>query len=284
VRFKFFSISIKNRPAKIRRPVFLVLMVGIFLAFFLSPQAGIVQANTFFEISTGTITPENQITLPNSGEPLILQPGNYARLVSPLNIKLVTKPGEDGMIRIELIGQDNRLIFRKLLDYRAYMGKALLIEQDIPFEVREDESARLQIVLDDAKGRITFLNSIDLTLLEVRGRESNGDAPVNPHFRIDKPDLQSEVTGNTVSLNCGFKPVNNTPVVVDLIAKDGHTISSRIVSITMPADQTAFVNLHADLPYRVSIPTIVTLRIRQESNSLIKGTVLLWSNKITISP
>jgi hypothetical protein len=284
VKLKFFRISIKNRPARNRRPVFLILLVGIFLAFFLSLQTGIVQANTVFEISTRTVTPENQITLPNSGEPLILLPGNHARLVSPLNIKLVTKPGEDGMIRIELIGQDNRLIFRKLLDYRAYTGKALLIEQEIPFEVREDESARLQIVLDDSKGRITFLNSIDLTLLEVRGRESIGDAPVNPHFRIDKPELQSEVTGNTVSLNCGFKPVNNTPVVVDLVAKDGHTISSRIVSITMPTDQTAFVSLHADLPYRVSIPTIVTLRIRQESNSLIKGTVLLWSNKITISP
>lgn len=281
---KFFLHSIKNRPEGSRRPVFIFVLVSIILAFSLSPAAGIVQAKAILTGIGSTPTPGKQIEIPASGEPVILLPGNNARLISPLKLQLITKPGEDGLVRIELIGQDNRLIFRKLLNYHSYKGKTLLIEQEILFEIRDDETARLQVVLEDAKGKTTFLTSINLTLLGVRGRESAGESPVNPRFRIDQPDLLEDVKGKNLTLVCGIKPINNTPVIVELIAKDGRTISSRFVPITMPNNQTAFTILSAELPFKVSTPTQVTLRIRQESNTLIKGTVMLWSDIITISP
>lgn len=282
--WKSFRFSINNQPVGNCRLVILSILVCIILTFYLSPVVGIVQANATLLTITATTTPGSQIEIPKSGELLILQPGNNARLISPLKLQIVTKPGEDGLVRIELIGHDNRLIFRKLMDYRSYIGKTMLLEQEIPFEIRNDETARLQIVLEDTKGRTIFLNSINLTLLGVRGSESGGDEVTNPRFRFEKPDFSTEIKGKTLTLLCEIKPVNSTPVIVELVAKDGHTLSSRLVPISMPNNQTAFTTLKAELPFRVSAPTQVTLRIRQESNNLIKGTVLVWSKKVTISP
>jgi hypothetical protein len=215
---------------------------------------------------------------------VILQPGDNARIVSPLILSLLTRPGEDGFIRIDLIGQDNRLIFRKLMDYRSYKSQTLLIEEKISFEIRKTESARLQVVLEDKKGRTTFVSSINLTLLGVRGNENPGDPPTTPHFLIDAPDLSAPITGKTLSLKSSIKPANTNAVIVELIGEDGHTMVSRLVQIAVPNDQTARVVLNAELPFKVTSPTEARLRIRQESNSMIKGTVMLWSQKITLGP
>jgi hypothetical protein len=284
VSLKFFQYIKKNRLVGNRRPVFLTILVLIVLTTILMSANGIVQAEEFSTNPDITPTPTNPIEVPASGEPVILQPGNNARLISPLIVQLITEPGEDGLVRIELIGHDNRIIFRKLMEYRAYIGKTLLIDQAIPFEIRNDESARLQVVLEDKKGKTIYLNSISLTLLGVRGRESSGEPAVNPHFRINKPDVSTPVKGKNLILDCDIKPINNTPVNIELVAKDGHTMASRLVQITLPNNQTESVHLSANLPFSVSTPTQVTLRIRQESNNLIKGTVLLWSNKVTLSP
>jgi hypothetical protein len=284
VNLKHSLFTIKNRPVINRRPVFLSLLVSIIVVSIILPAAGIVQAKTAFMDTTATPTPESQIEIPASGEPVIIYPGNNASVISPLKMQLATKPGEDGLVRLELIGKDNRLIFRRLIDYRAYKDQTLLINQTIPFEIHDDESARLQVVLEDAKGRTIFVNSISINLLGVRGRESAGDAPVNPQFRIDQLDITSEIKRKSLTVLCRIKPVNNTPVNIELVAKDGHTMSSRLVPIMMPNDLTAFASIKAELPFSVPVPTVVTLRIRQESNNLIKGTVLLWSSKITISP
>jgi hypothetical protein len=281
VKFLLFRSYEKNRLVGNRRPVFLMIFVTLYLAILLMSTTNIVQAKT---ASFLTGSPASPVDVPASGEPVILAPGNNASLISPLKIQVITKPGEDGLVRIELIGQDNRLIFRKLLNYRSYSGKTLLIDQVIPFEIREDETARLQIVLEDKKGKTTFLNSVSLNLLGLRGRESDGDPAVNPHFRIHQPDITAPIKGKLLTLECDIKPINNTPVNIELVARDGHTMASRLVQITMPNNQLAYVNLIASLPFSVPTPTEVTLRIRQDSNNLIKGTVLLWSSKVTLSP
>jgi hypothetical protein len=224
------------------------------------------------------------VTVPDSGEPVILQPGNSARLVSPLKLKLISKPGEDGLIRIELIGQDNRLIFRRLLDYTAYQGKTLLIEQEIPFEVRDDENARLQVILENRKGKATFLASIQLTLLKIKGSETIGESPVNPRIKMEMPQPGSSVKGSELVIKAGLKPVNDTPVVVEVLASDWHTLTSKILKISIPVDQTAFTPIEIKLPFKTGLKLPVTIRIRQESNSLITGPVLMWSEKVTLTP
>jgi hypothetical protein len=278
------KIITKNRSVGNRLPVFLAILTFSLTVFSLFSVVNPVSGETQVFLSKTQTKTSPDLKLPDSGEPVILQPGDNARIVSPLILSLLTRPGEDGFIRIDLIGQDNRLIFRKLMDYRSYKSQTLLIEEKISFEIRKTESARLQVVLEDKKGRTTFVSSINLTLLGVRGNENPGDPPTTPHFLIDAPDLSAPITGKTLSLKSSIKPANTNAVIVELIGEDGHTMVSRLVQIAVPNDQTARVVLNAELPFKVTSPTEARLRIRQESNSMIKGTVMLWSQKITLGP
>jgi len=278
---RFFHRSFNpERVLTHRRQAMLILLTGLttlsMLAFSTAPADARVLP---------TATPQIvEVSLPDSGEPVILQPGNTARLVSPLKLKLLSKPGEDGLIRVELIGHDNRLIFRRLLDYTAYQGKTLLIEQEIPFEVRSDEAARLQVILEDRKGKANFLASIQLTLLKIKGSETIGESPVNPRIKIESPLPGSSVKGSELVIKAGLKPVNDTPVVIEVLASDWHTLTSKILKLSIPADQTAFTPIEVKLPFKTGSKLPVTIRIRQESNSLITGPVLMWSEKVTLTP
>ncbi len=278
-----FLKGTKNRPVSIRRPV---LLLFTFLLIF-APTCLIKTNPVHAGSSPGTmnITPNpvlEDFKVPESGEPVILSPGNDARIMSPLMLKLATRPGDDGMIRVELLGHDNRLIFRKLLDYGQYKGKTLLIEQEIPFEIRSEESARLQVILENSKGKPIFLTSVHLTLINIHGTETAGDDVVFPRFMIEQPAAGETVQGEFLVIKGGIKPINNTPIVVELIASDWHTLTSKIVGINIPADRTAYTPIEVKLPYKTSTQIPATLRIRQESSTLINGTVLLWSEMVTL--
>jgi hypothetical protein len=278
---QFFHRSFNaDRIAKLRRQSLLLILTGLTTLSMLAVNTASVDARVS---PTGTPMAVD-VTVPDSGEPVILQPGNSARLVSPLKLKLISKPGEDGLIRIELIGQDNRLIFRRLLDYTAYQGKTLLIEHEIPFEVRDDENARLQVILEDRKGKATFLDSIQLTLLKIKGSETIGASPVNPRIKMEMPQPGSSVRGSELVIKAGLKPINDTPVVVEVLASDWHTLTSKILKISIPIDQTAFTPIEVKLPFKTGSKLPVTIRIRQESNTLITGPVLMWSEKVTLTP
>ena len=269
-----------GKASSIRRRFWLIILTGITSLSVLASHTSAVNARV-----SPTITPvDTGISVPDSGEPVILQPGNDARLVSPMNLKLLTKPGEDGQIRIELIGHDNRMIFRRLLDYPDFVGKTLVIEQEIPFEVRADEKARLQVILEDRKGKVNFLTSVQLTLLKIKGSETAGDSPVNPRIKIEMPEPGSSVKGSELVVKAGYKPINDTPVVVEVLASDWHTLTSKILKITIPADQTAYTPIEVKLPVKTSSKLPVTIRIRQESNNLINGSVFMWSEKATLTP
>jgi hypothetical protein len=273
-----------NRPVGNHRPVFMVLFSMLLCFSILASSTPMVQANSLKMPTPKTTPAANGITIPASGEPVILLPGDNARLVSPMRLQILTQPGEDGLVRVELLGHDNRLIFRKLLDYAEYKGKTLLLEEEIPFEVRSDEPARLQIVLENAKGKVVFLSSVRLTLLAVKGTETAGEKAVNPRIKIELPVSGTSVVGKELVIKAGIKPINSNPIIIEVLAADWHTLTSKILTIDPPADQTAFTPIDVKLPFKTGTDLPVTLRIRQDSNTLITGSVLMWSEKITLTP
>lgn len=266
------------------RPVFMLL---IFTAFFLTgltfPQRN-VASKPISIVATITPTIDKQFKLPASGEPVILSPGNNARLVSPIKMKFVSQPGANGVIRIDLIGHDNRYIFRKIMDYSAYQGKPLLLEEEIPFEVRADEKARLQVVLENIKGKPIHLTSVELILLQVRGTETDGEPAVYPRIIIDQPSSGITINSDNIEIRGKIKPVNNTPLVFEAMTKDWNTLTSRMITVNIPADQTAYSTFDVKLANVADGETPVTLRIRQESDNSINGTVFLWSEDLTLVP
>jgi hypothetical protein len=279
---KFFSTG--NRPVVAHRLFCLmVFLLFLFLSGFGFRPADI-RNHPESQVVTSTPTPDETIKVPDSGEPIIVAPGNDSRLVSPIHLKFATRPGEDGQIRVDLIGQDNRLIYRSIRDYSSYIDHTILIEQEIPFEVRADESARLQIILENAKGKPIFVTSVDVTLLLIKGTETTGEAPVNPRLVIEQPVPGKTVTGSDLVIKGKIKPYNDTPLVFEVLGSDWHTLISKMITVSIPADRTAFSSFELKLPCKTGSDTPVTIRIHQESKSMITGTVFLWSEKVILNP
>lgn len=261
----------------------LLVLTAFFLTGLTFPQRNIA-LNPFPVVATITPTIDNQYKLPASGEPVILTPGNSARLVSPIKMKYMAHPSDNGMIRIDLIGHDNRYIYRKIMDYSAFQGKPLLLEEEIPFEVRADEKARLQVVLENIKGKPIHLTSIELMLLQVKGTETDGEPAINPRVIIDQPAPGITINGDNIEIKGKIKPINNTPLVFEALTKDWNTLTSRMITVNTPADQTAYATFDVKLANIADGETPVTLRIRQESDNRINGTVFLWSEELLLLP
>ena len=76
-------------------------------------------------------------------------------------------PGDDGMVRVELIGEDGRLIVRQALDFREYKHKSIAFYPAIPFEINSAaETARLQVLTSDRFGRAIAIESGGCDLAE----------------------------------------------------------------------------------------------------------------------
>ena len=115
-----------------------------------------------------SITPTTTPEIPNA-EIEIRNLGAFSRVTSPLHIYGYLRPGAGGKVRIELLGEDRRLLARqiKLIDFIA-PGAWSLLSADLDFEIAATaESGRLQISVDDEYGRIVALNSVPLILLSI---------------------------------------------------------------------------------------------------------------------
>ena len=65
----------------------------------------------------------------------ITRPGLFSKLISPYRMEAMVQPGEDGLVRIEVIGEDNRLIANQVLDYRDYMNRRFWIAPFLEFQI-----------------------------------------------------------------------------------------------------------------------------------------------------
>jgi hypothetical protein len=284
VTFCRFPSTHRNRTVKNHRPILMLLILLLLLGNGLRLNTNSVLANPGVDFAKVTATPEQKIILPASGEPFFLMPGNNARLTSPIMLKLVTRPGEDGMVRIDLLGHDNRLIYRSTRDYTQYRDNTILIEEEIPFEVRSDESARLQVILENLNDKTVYLASVDVTLLLVKGTESTGDSPVNPRLIIEEPVPGNSVTSEKLEVKGKIKLINDNPIIFEVLTDDWLTLTSKIISVPLPIDKTAFASFDVKLPLYVKNKTPVTIRIHQESKGLITGPVFTWSEKVDLFP
>lgn len=282
--FLRFLSTQRNRTVKNKQPVLMFSILLLLLGIGLRTNTDCVYAQQDFIQTRVTLTPEQKFPLPASGEPVIIMPGNNARLASPIMLKLITRPGEDGMVRIDLVGHDNRLIYRSFKDYTQYQEDTILIEEEIPFEVRSDESARLQVILENTKDKTIYLASVDVTLLLIKGTEKAGESPVNPRLVIEEPVAGAAVTGEELVVKGKIKLINENPIIFEVLSDDWLTLTSKMITVPVPADKTAFASFEVKLPLKLKEKTSVTIRIHQESKGLITGSVFTWSEKVFLIP
>ncbi len=213
----------------------------------------------------------------------ILQPGPMSKVTSPINLNASVIPGPDGVVRVELYGEDGRLLSRQVLRYGMPQGMRFGISAKIDFEIPGvAEAGRLQVRVDDAAGRPIALSSVDLVLLSVGNDELNPAPPPLEPFVILLPTANQVVSGGDLVISGLARPLNGEPLILELYDNQGNVISSRQVQVDPDPDGSA-VPFTTDIPYKVSAQTPVRLIVRQPDEH-VPGDVAISSLTLTLAP
>jgi hypothetical protein len=236
---------------------------------------GVETASLAVKTATMTSTPE----IPNAAIQ-ILAPGPASKVVTPIQISAYLKPGARGRIRIDLLGEDGRLLGRKLLVYAPDLQVHVITDMD--FEIPgAAEAGRLVITTEDTQGRSLALASVDVLLMSV------GDADINPpgdlleDIIIQEPAKSKFIQGGTVVVSGLARPQDKNSLLVEMIAPDGsHIGPTKLIGFAASQD-TGYLPFAVEIPYSVGGPTWVRLVV-YENSGRIPGMIHLSSVEILL--
>jgi hypothetical protein len=242
-----------------------------------TPTPFVLSVDSFTPTATPQLSPVRA-----SAAIQIQGPGPLSKVLSPIHLHGYIVPGYRNMVRVELYGEDGRLIMRKLAQvYTDYQWA--YFSMDISFETHAAaELARLQISTEDKEGRTTALTSVHLLLLPEGYEQINPPGSLDERCVLFVPWTGAQVSGGTVSVGGKMRPFNGGPLIVELVTPEGNVVGMRLVNVT-PAADDGTVTFSADVPYTVLAPTPSRLTVRQ-LDERIPGTIYLYSQEILLNP
>ncbi len=234
---------------------------------------------------TPSFTPTITLTpTPPPPQVAIAIPGLLSRVVSPIQAEIYAVPDDDGMVRVELIGEDGRLIARQVLDMSAYKHRSIALYPKIPFEINSAaETARLQVLTSDRFGRVVALESVDLILLKVGRNEIFDPLITMEPFIIRSPEQGDTVSGDKLVIQGLIRPLNDSPVIVEAIGEDSAVLLTKQFNVAAPSGPLSHTPFQLEISYKVSSPTPIRLIFRQ-AGSRIPGTLALTSLTLILAP
>jgi hypothetical protein len=228
-----------------------------------------------------TITPTST-QQPYGADVRIYTPGPMSKVVTPIDLHALIKARLAGSTKVELFGEDGRLLYRKVLRTYSADGQDARVNLSVPFEVRAvAELGRLQITSLDSLGRADAVSSLHLLLLSSGQNQITQPADGQASVQLDTPRPGEKVSGGTIEVKGIMRPFNGDPVIVELVSPDGQAISSRLVALGAPSGH--YQSFDATLPYRVATATEALLVVRQ-SDDRITGPFYLYSLPISLLP
>jgi hypothetical protein len=192
------------------------------------------------------------------------------------------KPGAKGKIRVDLLGEDGRLLGRKLLVYAPEIPVHILT--DMEFEIPgAAEAGRLVIDTEDDQSRTMALASVDILLMSLGEADINPSGDLLEDIIIQEPVKNTFIQGGSVVVSGLARPQTNQPLLVEMIATNGQHIGPvRLVNVPVVGNG-AYSPFTIDVPYSVTEPTWVRLVV-YENPGRIPGTSHLSSLEILLGP
>lgn len=230
---------------------------------------------------TPTATPQLSPAL-SAAAIQILSPGPMSLLVSPVTARGYIIPGARNMMTVELIGEDERLIFRKLM--RLYTDyKWAYFELEIPFETHAAaELGRLQISTEDENGITTALMAVHVLLQPEGNAEINPPGDLSERCSLLTPRPEMEANGGVLAVGGSYRTFNQQPLIIELIDVQGVILASRWVDLSQ-AEGGSTILFSEELMYSVEEPTAARLVLRQ-FDGRIDGNMYLFSQPILVNP
>ena len=211
--------------------------------------------------------------------------GPYSKVISPFQIEASATTGDDGMIYLNLIGEDGRTITRKALNFRNYIGKRFGIAPEVEFTIPGvAETGRLILSTYDQYNRTINLSSIDLILMNYGENEIYPPLDKTEPLIIRSPNENAVISGGVLSMTGLARLSENNPLIIELIDPSGQIVGEASVEVAAPTDKISHIPFDVLIPYVVEQKTNARLTIRQESSGSIPGTILLNSIVIYLQP
>jgi len=256
----------------------------------LSPTITQTPTRTLWAYMTWTPVPTRTPTItPTPTPPLaylrILRPNAFSKLLSAIQVEASVSPGDDGLVQVDLLGEDGRLLSRQRLDYREYLARSIAIAPKMAFTITGvSELARLMISVDDRFGRKIAITSTDLVLLTLGDNELAPPGVSVAPYLLRQPVADQVIQGGILAVRGLARPVNNQPLLIDLLDEQGNSLAHAALQVALPSGQLSHNPFEVDLPYQVTGAVHARISIRQESAGRIPGIVALWSVPVLLNP
>lgn len=215
----------------------------------------------------------------------IYRPGAASRVVSPIKLEADLYPGDDGLVTIELLGEDGRLMARQILKYPDSIGQRISIAVAIPFELSSvSEAARLVVHVSDTFGRIKTLASVDVILLQMGDNDYNlADSFQRMPYTVLEPGAGSVQRNGEVVVRGVGRPYSGNPLIIELLDPQGKILGSKQVLLKCEGDG-CMAEFSAVIPFKITKPVEARLSLRQLSDGRIAGTIALSSQVLFLKP
>jgi hypothetical protein len=210
--------------------------------------------------------------------------GERSKVASPIQViaRLTSRVGK--VARVELYGEDGRLLARQVRTYQNIPWHVAGINVELPFEISvAAEVGRLVISVEDIYGRLIDLNSVNLILLSAGETELNPTTALWQRIVIEEPGPNALIQGGVLLVSGLAKPDGDQPLRAMLLAEDGRVLGQRLVGVDQPGAPGAYGAYFAEVPYTVQELTPARL-IVSEDGGILSQYSHLSSIEVMLSP
>ena len=209
----------------------------------------------------------------------IQSPGPMSKVTSPMHLRMLVVSGDSKLVQIDLVGEDGRLLARKLERVPTQAG-GYYVSLKIPFEVRAAaELGRVTISTKDSHGRLQSLAAEHVLLLSVGEAEIAPAGDQAERVVLYSPKNRDLATGGILHVEGRYLPFNTQPLVLELLDPKGMTVGLRVLNFTSTDEQT----FATTVPYKATETTEARLVIRQDDVRL-PGLMYWYSLEVTLIP
>jgi hypothetical protein len=210
--------------------------------------------------------------------------GELSKVRSPLQFSLVINRFAVGPLRVELFGEDGRLLVRQLKALPTdFSGQSTEIAFKLDFEIRATaEVGRLVLTTQDAFGRLLAINSVNLILMSIGEAELNPPTALYERLYIQQPERKALIQGGKLLISGLALPDTDKPLRVQVVTEEGRVVGQRLAGVTRHPDG-GYSPFAVEVPYNVLALTPARL-IVYEDGGAISPVAHLASVEVVLSP
>lgn len=210
--------------------------------------------------------------------------GEMSRIVSPLQVTTHLRSRWGKVIRIELFGEDGRLLARHLRSFQNVPWDAARVDVNLEFGISAaGEAGRLVVSVEDPFGRLIDVNSVNVILLSHGETELNPATALLQKLIIQQPAEKELVLGGRL-IASGRALLNqpDQPLRAMLVNESGKILGQRLAraEAKFPGDYGDFT---VEVPYSVAELTPARLVIYEEGEP-ISDIAHLASVEVILAP